>query len=124
MMPGRGAALCGAPTRSGRPCCDHVIRGFDRCLHHIHPGQLEAAEAVAGFRLCREVDCRQYAISYTDPPRCKVHCSGFMRQVEARRHLLRLVEQRRAELMSAWFRYQDGDRSPEVLRELGLEARR
>jgi hypothetical protein len=123
MMPGRGTTLCGAPTRAGTPCCDWVIAGFDTCLHHIHPGQLEEAEAVVGFKLCRQSDCRQYAISYTDPPRCRTHCSGWLRQVEYRRHFERVVQARKAELMAALFRYQDGgDRSPEVLRLLGLDA--
>ncbi len=120
--PGRGAAQCSGTTRAGRPCLDWVVLGFDHCLHHVPPDQLEAAEAVCGFRLCRRPGCLQYAIRYSDPPTCKTHCSGFMRRVEYRRHIMRLVEERRVELMTAWFRYQDGDRSPEVLHLLDLDA--
>ena len=100
---------------------DWVIAGFDRCLRHVHPDDLEAAEDVAGFRLCRrEPGCRQYAISWSWPPGCKNHLSGTRRALEYRRYRLDLIEDRRAQLMGAWLAYQAGDRSHRVLHQLDL----
>lgn len=121
MMPGRGPALCAGRTRAGRPCFDYEIEGFGRCLRHVHPDQLEDAEAVCGIRLCRRPDCLGYAISWTSPPRCKTHLSGLARQIEHMQLIRYQVEVRQAEIMSALFAYQDGDRSHEVLHLLGLD---
>ena len=122
MWPNRGNQLCGAPTRARTPCTDLVIAGFDRCLRHVHPDQLEAAEAVAHFRLCRRPDCLGYAISWTSPPRCKTHLSGLERQIELMQTIRYQIEVKRADLMTAWLCYRAGDRSPEVLHELHLDA--
>jgi hypothetical protein len=123
MIQNRGTTLCGAPTNAGTPCCDWVVRGFDTCLHHVRPDQLLAAEAACGIRLCRrDPGCRQYAISWSDPPGCNNHLSGLQRQIELRQTIRYQIEQRRAELMTAWFCFAAGNHHPEVLRVLGLDA--
>jgi hypothetical protein len=123
MLPGRGSALCAGTTRRNRPCCDWEIEGIGYCLHHVPDELLEQAELVVGFRLCRrEPGCRGYAISWSNPPACKAHLSGLARRIEYRQYRLDLIETRRAELMGAWMALRAGDRSPETLHVLGLDA--
>jgi hypothetical protein len=94
-----------------------VVEGFEHCLHHVPDDELADAEAVVGFNRCRtrfgQPDaCRYIAMSYVDddhPPVCKVHLSGFMRQVEAIRRTRNQVLDRKAELMAAMGAAQDGD---------------
>jgi hypothetical protein len=72
LPPGLGIARCGAPTSTtGRPCAGWVVAGLDRCLHHVPDDQLEAAEAILGFRRCSR--CHQYAVKGTSPALCKRH---------------------------------------------------
>jgi hypothetical protein len=124
MRPWEGDKLCAGTTRAGRPCFNQVVRFFDYCLHHVPADQLDQAEAVAGFRLCRrEPGCRGYAISWSWPSACKVHLSGVQRQIEYRQYRLALIETRRAKLMPAFLSYYyDGDRSAETLHVLGLDS--
>jgi hypothetical protein len=79
LPPGLGIYRCAGQTRLGRPCRGWVVAGFDFCLHHVPDADLEAAEAVVGFKRCRrhfgEPDaCRYYATAGTEErPRCRIH---------------------------------------------------
>lgn len=74
VRPWQGPNDCGEPTDTG-PCTQKEIEGLDACFRHMPDDLLEEAEAITGWRRCRQGDgnCHNVAKRGTEPPACKNH---------------------------------------------------
>lgn len=108
--PGFGTALCTGHRKDGHPCGNVEVEGLEFCLHHMPDDLLEEAEAVTGFRRCRHdfglpEACHFYAVSGTEPPRCKNHGANEG-SLAGKNAALRLInggaDQRAAELIAEY----------------------
>lgn len=97
IRPWQGPNRCGALLPNGNTCSQWEIDGLDACFRHVDDELLEEAEALTGWRRCRQGEgCTAVAKAGTEPPACKNHGAN-LGSVTSQHAAARIVEGRQAD---------------------------
>lgn len=97
IRPWQGPNRCGAQLPNGNTCSQWEIDGLDACFRHVPDELLAEAEALTGWRRCRQGEgCTQVAKAGTEPPACKAHGAN-LGSVTSQHAAARIVEGRQAD---------------------------